>query len=355
MALLDFSGFDGFSTSEITNMFTSTGGFATTITVASGGRRSTNGLKILAGAINPSGYVAKTLSPSGAGVVIGVAVYVSSTPGGSGVGLFTIYDGATAQFSLVLNSDFTLSFKRGTNLGTVVATSGATGFSVGVFFHVQLKVTLNTSTGTYAVRINGSSSDLMSGSGVNTAGAGTTTWTQILIGQPALSTNTLTNGQHIIFDDYWICDQSGSDHNDFLGDMRVDRRQTTANGTTNDFTPSTGSNYQNIDDSTPDSDSTYNASATAGHVDLFTVEDAPVTGAGISAVKVSCFEKKSDAGTCTSQAAVRHSGSNYFGASKSPSTAYTYDQTNVALNPGTSEAWVESDFNNAEFGVTKAT
>jgi hypothetical protein len=83
------------------------------------------------------------------------------------------------------------------------------------------------------------------------------------------------------------------------------------------------------------------------------VQDAPVAGAAIYGVQHCLNLKKMDAGTCTVAPVIRHSSTDYVGANLSPGTTYAYGLQIAATNPGTSAAWTETDFNNAEFGYKK--
>jgi len=163
---------------------------------------------------------------------------------------------------------------------------------------------------------------------------------------------TSSNAIVLNIDDWVICDQSGSAFNTWLGDLRVDVRPVTGAGSSAQFAPSTGSNYQNVDDAAPNGDTDYNASTNAGDIDLFTIADAPVVGAGVLAFKVSTYRKKSDAGTCTDAVVVRHAGTNYVGTTQSPSTSYSYGQNLYTANPA-GGALTESDFNAFEIGYKK--
>ena len=108
-----------------------------------------------------------------------------------------------------------------------------------------------------------------------------------------------------------------------------------------------------VDETTPDDDTTYNSTATVNHVDTHVVQDAPVVGATLYGVQVCVSTKKSDAGAGALAPVVRHSGTDYAGTAVNIGTGYGYVTQVYGQNPGTSAAWVEADFNAAEFGYKR--
>jgi hypothetical protein len=63
------------------------------------------------------------------------------------------------------------------------------------------------------------------------------------------------------------------------------------------WTPSAGTNYQNINELAADDDTTYNLSNTVGQVDLFTIPTIPATPTSIECVQVGVCWRKDDSGT----------------------------------------------------------
>jgi hypothetical protein len=352
MAELFIDSFDHYATADLLTKWTSTAvGVNATIAINStGGRRGGGSLRITTGgAAGFFAQVKKTLAvaPTGAGFVHGMFVKRNVAPSASGDWLAAIVESGTLHVILKLNPDYTISVLRGD--GTVLGTSSATGMADGIGAYVEWKGTINDTTGTYTVRINGTTT-VLTGSSKDTQNGGTSSWNAIWVGilnSQSIGATTLD------FDDMYLFDQSGGTYNDFFGDARVDVRAVTGAGATTTFTPSTGSNFQNVDDATPNGDTDSNSTATVGAIDTFVIQDAPVTGAGIGLVQVSLYAKKSDAGTCTIASVVRHSGVNYTAAAQAPGTGYSYLSTIYSKNPGTSAAWVEADFNAAEIGYSK--
>jgi len=155
------------------------------------------------------------------------------------------------------------------------------------------------------------------------------------------------------FNDLYICDLSGSECNDFLGDMVVEVLYPNGNGTTNDFTGSDADstdNYLHVDDATPDDDSTYTESSTVTDVDLYSFDDS-TTPDTILAVAVDCFCKMDDAGPKSGKIIAYINSTTYEGDTFSLTTSYVYETQLWELNPDDSAAWAAADIDGAEFGV----
>jgi len=155
------------------------------------------------------------------------------------------------------------------------------------------------------------------------------------------------------YNDVYICDLSGSEWNDFVGDITVDVIYPDDEGATNDFDGSDGNSVDNhllVDDATPDDDTTYTESSTVTDVDLYTFDDseAPDT---ILAVAVDCFCKMDDAGPKSGKIITRVDGTTYEGNTFSLTTGYVYETQIWELNPDDAAAWAAADIDGVEFGV----
>jgi len=357
MALLFMDSFDHYVTADITEKWSSSisNFFGTLAINATAGRRASGGWRFALTGSNSNAYagISKTLAPADATGIMGFAVLIPvGTVGTVGFALASLRDAGTAQVTLRANADNTISVCRGLQNGTVLGTSTAT-FTSGSYFYIEWKVTIHASAGTVDVRLNGVS--ILSLTSQNTRNTANTSWNAAVLGWLELVTDSCSaNNTNTDFDDLYVCDGSGAaPWNTFLGDVRVDVRNPTAAGATTGWTPSTGSNWQNVDDAAPDDDTTYNSTSTINAVDTFVVQDAPVSGAAIFGVQHCLSLKKMDAGTCTVAPVVRHSSTDYAGSAISPSTSYAYGLVINQTNPGTAAQWTESDFNAAEFGYKR--
>lgn len=338
------------------------------IDIAAVGPRSNNGLRLRNATFDTSSgslnIVPNMPVPSGATIVLGFRFRSVSAfniipqgtnpdtygPGQNGNCLFAIRKTSTTQIWGRINTNGTISIYRGTTLlGT---TSSA--LTQNVYQYIEVKIVLNGTTGTVEVRFDGLSSPVLSLTGQNTQNAGVSTWDELRLGPVA---NFLATSVEWNYADLYLADGSGSDGwTDFMGDMRIDPRYATADGTYTALTPSTGvSHYALVDEASANGATDYNTAAAAGDKDSYVIQDAPVVGANILGVQVVAQASKTDAGAAGHKALTRISGADYTGTELGVPSTYAFLRQCWGKSPATSAAWTESEFNAAEFGVQKST
>ena len=340
MSLLFIDGFDHYVTADITKKWTainSTVGIA-----ASSGRRGGGALS--SGAT--SRYVSKTLAAS-ASFVTGFAFSFTTLPSASAV-ICTFDDVATTQCSLAVNADGTLSVFRSTSTSVTNGTS-TLSLSANTWFYIEWKVTIADSIGanTCKVRVNGID------------------WITVATGQDLKATaNATANGFRLgggtgatnfggsIFDDFYICDQSGSTNNDFLGDVRIDTLYPTSDGNYTAFTPSTGSShFALVDEATPNT-TDYNDGAAVNDRDSYGMGNlSALTSQTVYGVQVNAAIVKDDAGAKSAATFVRSSSTDGDGASVALGTSQVYVSQVFETDPNGSIAWTETSVNAMEAGV----
>jgi hypothetical protein len=249
--------------------------------------------------------------------------------------------GTTPQLALNVDSTAHLKLTRGS---TTLATSTNT-FSQNTWYHVEIKATINSTTGVYEVRVNGSSTGwIPEATGQNTRGQSSNNW----IDAVGLLTEYANVGVTLIHDDFYILDTTGSVANDFIGPQKIITVFPTGAGNSAQFTGSYASNFANVNETAGDGDVTVNQSSTAGHIDLFDFDNVP-TGT-ISAIQ-HVIEARQDTGAArTLRAKTRISGTNYNGTSVVLAGSHVFITEPVTLNPADSAAWEAADVNGAEFG-----
>lgn len=334
-------GFDYYSTSDIVRKWTSK---TTSVVIDTGVKRTGSGsLKIPS-----SNNVALTLDNQ-ASWVMGFALRLASLGTSSKRWFIQFIDDSTVQCSLTLNSNGTLEIVRGTSTAVTDGVSSLS-LSTDTWYYVEVKVTIADSigAGTCVVKVNGA------------------TWITVATGQDLKSTaNATANKIGIVlstfspstsyYDDLYIFDGTGSENNDFAGDVSVVTQLPNANGSTNDFLGSDADsvdNYLHVDETDTDDDTSFVGSSTNNQIDLYEVDDLAVTPSAIHAVQINNVVKKDEAGSRAMRSVVRPVTTNLFGSVQSPSNgSYSNEITIYDLNPELSVAWTESTFNATEFGI----
>jgi hypothetical protein len=181
----------------------------------------------------------KNLPSHPATVIVGFAFQMDGT--GGGLAFLHFVDGGSTQIALVWQSDGTVVFLRNGLFGTIVATSAVTPLSassgLNVWHWVEVKITFSTTVGTIDFKVDGVS--YLSVTGANTSASGHAYCDGVVIGPARAS----TSNDKFLYDDLYICDTTGTEYNDFLGDVRVDRAYLVGDGTHQDFTPSSGTRH----------------------------------------------------------------------------------------------------------------
>lgn len=291
------------------------------------GRRGGGALSVL----NTNYYVERSIS-STATVIAGFALYRTNSATGD---VLKFFEGTTNHLTLTIDSNGKLRLYNGTNAGTLLAT-GATTISTSTWYFIELKATINNS-GSYEVRVNSVSE--FSSASADTQNGGTATMDKVRF-----------TGSAVYLDDIYICNSSGSSNNDFLGDCRIDTLYPSGAGNYTQFTPSAGSNFSCVDETTPNT-TDYVSSATSGNRDSYAFADlAALTSSTVFGVQVNAYAQKSDAGTRSLGTMARLSSTDADGASVALPTSYSYVSQIFETDPA-SAAWTQSNVNAAEFGV----
>lgn len=338
MALRFLDSFDHYATAELNQKWNVLSGAAT---VSSGnGRRSTNCLR-LPGATN-NVYVAKTLTLQTTWI-IGFAFKIT-TIGSAVSDICAFTDAGTNQVELRLVNDGTLRVTRnGTTLGT-----SASAISAGTWYFIEFKVFINDTTGTYEVKVDGSS--WLSGTGADTKNTTTAGANQVRLG----IVNGTAGSSFYDYDDVYICDGSGGSNNDFLGDVRVDCYLPNGNGNSSQLTGSDGNstdNYALVDESSVNGDTDYVQSSTSGQKDTYAFPNMSHSPTNIFGVQVNMMAKKDDSGARSICSVTRSGGSDTDGSAFAIPTSYVDIAQIVETDPNTASAWGTAGFNAAEFGA----
>jgi hypothetical protein len=148
--------------------------------------------------------------------------------------------------------------------------------------------------------------------------------------------------------DFYICDSNAPNGN-FLGDVRVDYLAPNAAGNYSQWSPSAGSNFQNVDDTDPDDDTTYNETDVANEKDSY--QHASLTSLVVEDIKglvMHCFVRKSDAGSRSLRHGIRSNTTESVSGFTELPTSYEYRQKAYDVDPHTAAAWTKTNVDAVE-------
>jgi len=247
--------------------------------------------------------------------------------------LFTYDSGPTnAQCKLHLNSaDGSVSVMRGSS--TVLATSAPGLVQAGTWYYAEMAITCDNVNGSFEVRLDGVT--ILSGSEMDTRQSDT----GLLWGASVWYAQQYST-------DYYVNDGG------FLGDCIIDTLMPMAAGSHGDWTPSSGTRLECIDDPGDiDEDATYNSSNTAGASDTFSMDALPTrSGFNVLAVALNITARNDGSGASRIAPVVRIGGIDYVGSPISTIGTYKTYQVLYELNPATAGPWTKADLDGAEFG-----
>lgn len=348
MALEYFDGFDDYSVAQASRYWTNVN--TTSVTIAANGRNGGDSFRISG---NGFAGFSRTLSSAFATVSVGFALRTNGlagpTTGTSNIVNFQDGTGGGTQVTISVNPTGNIVAFRGNGNGTVLGTS-ALALSTNVFYYIEAAVTINNTTGSVTVKVNGTT--YLNLTGINTRSTANNSCNAVTFGNNITFQNSsgLCQGNIVDYDDLYI-DNAGT----LYGDSRVESLLPNANGATNAWTANgAASNWQCVDQNPADDDTTYVSSAAAGNIDQYTYPALP-TGTGVvRAVMTVPIARDDSAGTTTLASVYYVAATVFLGANNNiSSTTYNAYPDIQALNPNTSAAWSISDVNGAQFGVKR--
>lgn len=262
-------------------------------------------------------------------------------------GVFGFYDGVNLQVGFRWD---------GTNIAVYRSTGtllGSVGFSPtnGIYYYMEMKATINSTTGSVVIRVNGQT--VLTLTNVNTNATGSATANGVACGDfYGFGVNSPWK-----MDDFYLCDGStgaGSNPcNDFLGDIKVECLMPNGNGNSSQLVGSDGNstdNYLLVDEKPQNDDTDYVESSTVGNKDTYAYENLASTSGSVYGVQIAPWAKKTDAGIRSIKTIARLSTTEVDGPEQFLASGYSYLPDIRATKPGGGD-WTITDVNNAEFGV----
>lgn len=360
MALLFFEGFEtvsnttGAGTASALVTYCESLGFAGELTQASGARLAVaqdtvhTALKWGAASGANANYLRIPLkTPVAINSTLFIGARVRLTDQAQVSEIFQVWD---SDGSLVLrlrhDGGQTFTVYRG---NSSIATTGNV-VSLGNWYYIELKWKLASSpNGAYDLRIDGVSAS--SNSATNTLDSFAGNMAFVHFGAPNGGTN---DSNQAYIDDIYICDDSGSLNNTFLGAQIVRGFTPDAEGALNQWTPSTGTNNAALVDDLPLDTADYVESSTTGHDDLYSFQSVGATG--IKGVRISGILGLS--GLSTIKSFHLQAVSNSVTADSAIMTLSSVDTAKpqggwhvFQADPNTTALWTAANINLAEFGL----
>lgn len=333
MSLLWIDGFDG-KTAQLAGLYSGTSNQATYVT-----GRFSPGFALYG--VNSGSTWDEYVRTIGTTTTLytGFAFFLGQSANGFESSLLNLYSGGSVVLQLRVNGS-NLALPGQLRVYTT-AQLGITSTGVPAPWHfIEMKVVCGTGTsGSVIVRQNGV--ETLNLTGVNTGSASVDK-----IGL-RLGSATNTAGCSHTVDDWYVCDQFGSINNNFMGDIRVVNLVPTGAGTTTQLTPSTGANWDCVNE-VPPVTTDYVSSATPGNYDLYAYSD--LAYADIRGVKVTALAVASDAGAIKGRNRVYSATTSQYGADNTLGATAQGFADIIEKDPNTSSQWTTANLNAAQFG-----
>ena len=342
MALLFCDGFAHYGQEDLPKKWDSANSWLSTAInlVATNVRRA--GVPVLWFDNNTNNNLRKAIGTITTAVTVGFALRENTL----GSCVCTLHDAVGPQCSVTIESDGSVTVRRGYYNGTILGQSAGGVLSALTWHYIEFKIYVHDTTGTFEVHVDG---------------------VQVLVSTGAQDTKNQTSANVTMFGfegykltddirvcDLYICDASGSYNNTFLGDIRIDAILPSGAGAYAQWDPSgEAENYQCVDESDINEDTDYSSTDVTNEIDSHLFTDlASLTIDSIKAAVLNLCFRKDDAGSRTVKGHVRVSSNNYEGASTfSVPDTYTVQQQVWETNPYSSAAWTRATLNAAEFGA----
>jgi hypothetical protein len=276
-----------------------------------------------------SGYLGRPLLSNQSHLFIGFALTRNSNPSTSPAILFNLVDGSTLQcYVAVAMTGDRLEFRRG-DTTLLFTTAAGTVATVGTAWdYYEFEVVIHNTTGSITIWRN--NTQIGTASSLNTRMTANNYANRFRLNYFGNNGNCVMSYSDL----YVIDDQSGSGPNSRVGDSRMYYLAPTGAGSSTDFTPSTGSNWQNVDDVPANGDTDYNSSATVGNKDRYAMADLPGTFAGtVLSVTHGYVARKDDAGVRSVAGNIRSGSSETAGVTNALSTSYQHYADTIWTDP----------------------
>jgi len=255
---------------------------------------------------------------------------------------FSLGDGATAQCSVVFRSDGAILLTSGGPAGTALDTYTGAVTANNTWYAFEFEVVINNTTGSWAVRKNGNTSNDRALGSLDTQNSANAYANRLTFG-----VNASVSQQ--VDDLFW---QSGASTGTWLGDIRCYTRMPASDVGTVQFARTAGAtNASCVDEPQQNSSTDYVFDSTPGDADFYSIGSIASTPVTTFAVVTRGYMQKSDAGTRTAAVQIKSGGTTVASPTLVLTTsgwlwAWRLDLT----DPATSAAWTAAGVNAVNIG-----
>lgn len=350
--------FDWYSTAQMARAYSSvnTPG-AGTIAVGAFGRDGDPGVRMTNDRQNDIRRVGMTWI-SGNVVIADFDIRISAYPSVSNIILIALDgDGSDpdnqAQVSLHVETTGAFRVKRGFDTtATNLTPASSYVLPLDTTVRVSFKAVIDNAAGTIHLDVYQSDNDtptpLFAFTGLDTRNTAASQWNGFILG--AVSDTGTTDFSH-----FTMCDGSGAEHNDRLGPCDVRSKHPISDGAYTEFDTAsgTGGNYEMVDDTTADDDTSY-TEGVDGETDTFGVADVETTDEVLFSAWV--MQTRTEFGTPTIAPVARESTTDTVGSAQTVPSAYTTTVTPTFYQKTPSgAAWTPTNWNAMEWGYEAGT
>lgn len=262
---------------------------------------------------------------------------------GSTLGLyFQLFDNTTAQCSIVFRSDGAILLRSGGPTGTILATYTNAFTLLNTWYAFEIEVVINNTTGSFAVRRDGSTSNDFSATSLNTRPGSNSYANKVLV---------CNNGfiEHDIDDFFWRSDASSVA---WIGDIRCYARMPASDASVQ-FTRSAGAtNASCVDEAQQNALTDYVSDATVGHADLYNIATISSTPLSVVAVTTRGYMQKSDAGARTANVQLKSGATTVNTPTLTLTTSWQWAWRIDTVNPNGGAAWTPAAVDALQLGPT---
>lgn len=234
-------------------------------------------------------------------------------------------------------------FNNASGINTTFGNTAGGLMAINTWYQVQIYVKRHATAGMLTIKIDGVTVLNLTGLAMGSTD----------IGKIVLHPQQYGGVNLAMFDNLWIFNTLGTHSNGFpVGRMKVQALMPNAAGTYTDLTPSAGSNYQNVDETTANDDTDYNSGITATNKDSYNLTDLSGSIAQVHGVQVTAIVRKDDVDSKTYQTFTKSGSTETYSADIVATLAYASSTPLILTDdPNTSAQWTVTNVNALEAGV----